>query len=39
MMYIRELISNDMPKYYAQTIIMATRYNFYRKQGVGHDNK
>ena len=39
MMYIRELISNCCPKQYAQAIIIATRYSFFRKQGVGADKK
>ena len=39
MMFIRELISNSAPKTYAQAIIIATRYSFFRKQGVGNDKK
>lgn len=35
MMFIRELISCAIPKVYAQSIIIATRYSFFRKQGVG----
>ena len=34
MMYIREGISVDLPKLYASAIIIATRYSFFRKQGV-----
>jgi acyl-CoA oxidase len=35
MMFIRELISCAIPKVYAQGIIIAARYSFFRKQGVG----
>jgi acyl-CoA oxidase len=39
MMFSRETISNALPKIYAQAIIIATRYSFFRKQGLGHDKQ
>jgi acyl-CoA oxidase len=39
MMYIREIISNLCPKQYAMAIIVATRYSFYRRQGLGHQRQ
>lgn len=35
MMFIREMISTMWSKSYAQVIIIAARYNFFRKQGLG----
>jgi len=34
MMFIRELLACAAPKTYAQAIIIATRYSFFRKQGT-----
>ena len=34
MMFIRELISCAIPKVFAQGIIIATRYSFFRRQGL-----
>jgi hypothetical protein len=39
MMFIREMISCIGPKSYAQAIIIATRYSFFRKQGLSHEKK
>jgi acyl-CoA oxidase len=35
MMFVRLTISTAYPKIYAQAIIIATRYSFFRQQGVG----
>ena len=35
MMFIREGISVNIPKMYASTIIIAARYSFFRRQGLG----
>ena len=37
MMHIRELISCVVSKVYGQTIIIGTRYSFFRKQGISHN--
>lgn len=34
MMFIRELLSCAVPKVYAQSIIIGTRYSLFRKQGL-----
>jgi acyl-CoA oxidase len=39
MMFIRELITCAIPKYYAQAIIISTRYSFFRKQGLGEQKQ
>ena len=35
-MSIMEGMTNQSPKMYAAVIIMATRYSFFRKQGLDH---
>lgn len=39
MMFIREMISCIGPKTYAQAIIIAARYSFFRKQGLDMNKK
>ena len=39
MMYIRQMISTMVPKFYTLVIIIAARYSFFRKQGMGSDKK
>jgi acyl-CoA oxidase len=39
MMSVRLIITTVIPKLYAQAIIMATRYSFFRKQGTGLDKQ
>jgi len=39
MMYVREIIMDMCPKILAVSAIIATRYSFFRKQGIGADKK
>lgn len=39
MMYVREIIMDLCPKVLAQAAIIAGRYSFFRKQGMGADKK
>jgi acyl-CoA oxidase len=39
MMYVREIIMGMAPIALAASLIIATRYSFFRKQGMGADKK